>query len=47
MEEIINNIESTTDPKEAANDADLVIEAVSENLDLKKKFGASMMSCAL
>ena len=37
VEQIMGYIESTTDPKEAANDADLVIEAVSENLELKKK----------
>lgn len=37
MEGIIGRIKSTTDPGEAARDADVVIEAVSENPDLKKR----------
>jgi len=37
MEGILSKIKSTTDPKEAAKDADVVIEAVAEQLELKKK----------
>ena len=36
-EEIVKRIKSTTDVSEAVRDADLVIEAVFENMDLKKK----------
>ncbi|MFB0523157.1 MAG: 3-hydroxyacyl-CoA dehydrogenase family protein, partial [Candidatus Bathyarchaeia archaeon] len=36
-EEIVKRIKSTTDVAEAVRDADLVIEAVFENMDLKKK----------
>jgi len=37
MESIIGRIKATTDPREAAKDADLVIEAISENPDMKKR----------
>ncbi len=36
-EKILKNISATTDMKEAAGDADLVIEAVFENMDVKKE----------
>ncbi len=36
-EEIVKRIKSTTDVSEAVKDADLVIEAVFEDMDLKKK----------
>jgi len=37
MDSIINQIKSTTSPEEATRDADVIIEAVPENLELKKK----------
>ncbi len=36
-EKILKNIQATTDMKEAVQDADLVIEAVFENMDVKKE----------
>ena len=46
----IGRIKFTTNLEEAVGDADLVIEAVSENLDLKKKIfdsGKNMMKYSL
>ncbi len=37
MEEIISRITPTTDPEEAGKDADVLIEAVPENIELKHK----------
>ena len=34
---IISRIKTTTDPREAADDVDVIIEAISEDLELKKK----------
>jgi 3-hydroxybutyryl-CoA dehydrogenase len=37
MEAIIARIKATTDPEEGAKDADIIIEAISENPEIKKK----------
>ena len=37
MDDIIAKIKSTTDPNKAAKDADVVIEAVSEDLEVKRR----------
>ncbi|MFY9396751.1 MAG: 3-hydroxyacyl-CoA dehydrogenase NAD-binding domain-containing protein, partial [Desulfomonilia bacterium] len=44
--EMLSRLITTTDIKEAASDADLVIEAVFENLDLKKKIFADLDAIA-
>ena len=42
MDAILDNIHGTTDLKEAAKDADVVIEAIIENRDLKRKVFAEL-----
>ncbi|MFX1517279.1 MAG: 3-hydroxyacyl-CoA dehydrogenase family protein [Promethearchaeota archaeon] len=42
MDAILNNIHGTTDLKEAVKDADVVIEAIIENRDLKRKVFAEL-----
>lgn len=42
MDTILGRIDGTTDLKAAASDADIVIEAIVENLDLKKKVYAEL-----
>ena len=42
MDAILNNIHGTTDLKEAVEDADVVIEAIIENRDLKRKVFAEL-----
>ncbi len=42
MDTILSRIKGTTDLKTAASDADVVIEAIVENLDLKKKVYAEL-----
>ena len=42
MDTILSRINGTTDLKTAASDADVVIEAIVENLDLKKKVYAEL-----
>ncbi len=37
MDSIMGRIKSTSDPEEAANDTDLIIEAIAEEPELKKK----------
>jgi 3-hydroxybutyryl-CoA dehydrogenase len=42
MDEILNRINGTTDLNEAARDADVIIEAIIENRDLKRKVYAEL-----
>ena len=46
LQKAADSIKITTDLKEAAQDADLVVEAIAENLDIKKDFYSDLNELA-